>query len=434
MSSFSISEISVSNQNQTNETTESSKSVTNMVFTRYLYIKREVEISLLFAILNKKDDAALFWAFELYYSGFAQELLYLVWRIYFEFFATLNPNLEAYLLKKHKEFDNCIVVGSTNYPYPFSSKGYKLKPKNDDNTDNNNYETKETIIASIIHNLLSRKFNTDVFILREICCNIEIEKPYPAIKECFASHNYELISYYIIETGDDNNDSKNNENIMNAALEYFASSDNAVKTKFFKGWKNTSDELLKYNINPKLIMLSRIMHYYSLLQKDLKMGKNLYITVDSDDLLLYETIYADVVKAAYRVLPVVTTFAHNVDYLKLFKVDELRPKNIMDCYYYNWLYYASFSPVWEERIQMFEGIIDHKNKKVIFEDDEENDVFYDNYGYYPDEQTKEIQQKNIPNIPEYSSFTWTKFYEKYKNNGLYHPGEDELDALNGAEP
>ncbi len=37
-------------------------------FTRYMYEKSEVEIALIIAILNKTDDA-LFWAYELYYSG-----------------------------------------------------------------------------------------------------------------------------------------------------------------------------------------------------------------------------------------------------------------------------------------------------------------------------------------------------------------------------
>ena len=37
----------------------------NLVFTRYLYLKDEVKLSLLVSILNKSDDA-IFWAYELY--------------------------------------------------------------------------------------------------------------------------------------------------------------------------------------------------------------------------------------------------------------------------------------------------------------------------------------------------------------------------------
>ena len=73
----------------------------DLVFTRYLYVKDEVRISLLVSILNKSDDA-IFWAYELYYSGFKTELLNLIWKIYYDFFATLNPTFEQYLLKKYK--------------------------------------------------------------------------------------------------------------------------------------------------------------------------------------------------------------------------------------------------------------------------------------------------------------------------------------------
>ena len=97
-------------KNQENEQTP------KLIFTRYLYIKNEVEISLLSAILNKKNDESLFWAFELYYSGFTNDLLYLIWRIYFEFYATLNPTFEAFFLIKEKEAkEKAYLIQQNNY-------------------------------------------------------------------------------------------------------------------------------------------------------------------------------------------------------------------------------------------------------------------------------------------------------------------------------
>ena len=75
----------------------------HLVFTRYLYIKDEVKLSLLMAILNKSNDA-IFWAYELFYSGFKHELFQFIWIIYYDFFATLNPSFELYLLKKQSEY------------------------------------------------------------------------------------------------------------------------------------------------------------------------------------------------------------------------------------------------------------------------------------------------------------------------------------------
>ena len=68
-------------------------------FTRYLYEKDEVKLSLLLCILNKKEEA-IFWAYELYYSGFKTELVNLFWTMYYDFYYTSNPSFEKYLLKK----------------------------------------------------------------------------------------------------------------------------------------------------------------------------------------------------------------------------------------------------------------------------------------------------------------------------------------------
>jgi hypothetical protein len=52
------------------------------ILTRYLYLKKEVINSLLWAILNKDGDKALFWAYELYFSGFEMRLLKLLSEFY----------------------------------------------------------------------------------------------------------------------------------------------------------------------------------------------------------------------------------------------------------------------------------------------------------------------------------------------------------------
>jgi hypothetical protein len=53
-----------------------------MVFTRYLYEKEEVKYSLLFALLVRQRDEALFWAYELYFSGLEEDLIEWIQQIY----------------------------------------------------------------------------------------------------------------------------------------------------------------------------------------------------------------------------------------------------------------------------------------------------------------------------------------------------------------
>ena len=92
--------------------------------TRYLYEKEEVEYSLVISLLKKKESA-LFWAFELYHSGFKEELKQIIWKIYYFYYAALNRTLEAYLFTKLKNMN-------------------------------------EEIIPYIIHNLLVRKWSYDI--------------------------------------------------------------------------------------------------------------------------------------------------------------------------------------------------------------------------------------------------------------------------------
>lgn len=66
----------------------------NMLLTRFLYPKDEVELSLMLALLQKKSvNECIFWASELIYSGFGYDITQLIWSIYYDFYAQLNPNL-----------------------------------------------------------------------------------------------------------------------------------------------------------------------------------------------------------------------------------------------------------------------------------------------------------------------------------------------------
>lgn len=58
--------------------------------TRYLYDKTEVKHSLLFALFNRRREEALFWTYELYFSGFEDELVEWLRWIYSTFYAVQN--------------------------------------------------------------------------------------------------------------------------------------------------------------------------------------------------------------------------------------------------------------------------------------------------------------------------------------------------------
>ena len=57
--------------------------------------------------------------------------------------------------------------------------------------------------------------------------------------------------------------------------------------------------------------------------------------------------------------------------------------------YENWLYEASFSPIWQKRIEKYGGRICHESKTVTFEDEEQ---FYNWHNFEPDEQPLSVQE------------------------------------------
>ena len=85
---------------------EREQTKSDMIYTRYLYIYQEVKCSLLFAILDKNRDEALFWAYELYYSGFQKQLVQFIIKIYTDFYSENNPKLGKFLEKQNREWTN----------------------------------------------------------------------------------------------------------------------------------------------------------------------------------------------------------------------------------------------------------------------------------------------------------------------------------------
>ncbi len=58
--------------------------------------------------------------------------------------------------------------------------------------------------------------------------------------------------------------------------------------------------------------------------------------------------------------------------------------------YDNWLYWASFSPIWKARLDKHRGTIQHETQEIIFEDEDDFDNFHNWHNYEPDEQPREV--------------------------------------------
>ena len=376
-------------------------------FTRYLYEKEEVKLSLMMCLLNKKDEEAVFWAYELFYSGLSFELTELLWSIYYDFYAVLNPNFEKYLTTKLKSQLQQVSIKSGE----------------------------EKIISMIVNNFIIRPFSLDVFLLRMLIKNFKVNKNYItnyklAYDYSFAkkqllylylldNENYLLISSFILEDIEDNHLI----DILEIIVGFYIKKGLVIDSEKLQ---NEFQNLLKKNSQYiRVKLLSKIIYFKAMLLNK-KMGKNVYIHVDEEDVVMYETIESDLTEKAerikhtnlpaYKILPIAALYQiDNYNYLSLFKLkrDEIDIKN---AYYDNWLYHASFTPFWKERIMKYDGKIDMQNNKIIFNNDDDLEAFYQEFNYEPDEQKKEVQNKAIQEIE--CTRTWLSYYKENNKNSV----------------
>jgi hypothetical protein len=349
-----------------------------IVFTRYLYLKDEVKIALLSCILEKKEDA-IFWGYELYYSGFPEEFFKYMWKIYYDYFATLNPSFEIYFMKKEKEWK---------------------KQRND------------IIVSLLVQDLMIRPFNMDIFVLTKI---LPFQKEEIVVNhnkntndlliECIQTEKYVDIAH-ILQNTPISDVLSLYENILS-----FLGISN--KDRLLKEWKT----MQKYNGVPSTdYLLIKIMTLIST-KKGFIQGKNFYIHVDPEEIVMYETIDKNELLRPYRILKTACLFGTNdYEYLSLFTLRRQSFANddeLHQIYNENWLYYASFSPIWKQRITEYSGTINHENKCVEFENEDVEEEFYNKYNYEPDEQPLSVKEKNIPNITQ--KYNWYSFCQYHHN-------------------
>ena len=348
-------------------------------FTRYLYEVDEVKVSLLIALLKKDVAKAEFWMFELFYSGYVEELTQLIWKIYYDFYASLNYKYEKYLLTK-------------------------MKNKIED----------PSIFGSIINNFIIRPYSFDVFSVNYIdeggaddnTCSIE---------DVLTTNDYLKILRYVIHSTEDPIE------LYTKIMEFFVNVSKiklTVKTEvnsFKKVIKNTyTKEYIKN------VLVSRVLYYLNLKDNKKKLGKNVFLELDVDIFDKYNTVDKCDKLPARKILQTVTKYPIDADnYLSLFVLprddDDV---DIEHLYRYDWLYYASKTPLWRERLSRYNAKINDHTKTVDFADEDEDNLqlFYDNFGLEPDEQKLSVQQTCTQKINE--TREWDDLYKEFNVNGV----------------
>jgi hypothetical protein len=355
----------------------------NICLTRYLYVKEEVMIALYLSIIHLNHEESLFWAFELFYSGFKTELNNLLWEIYYEFFYSLNPSFENYLFIKFKDD--------------------KIKEIKD-----------EKNVRLFIDNLMIREKSHDMYLLLKMveqfdidCSHVEsyVNNPksdinilYPIFINLLESNDYLLIAHLVIKI------------IHNNHLESFY----IYTMNVLFGEKKTDKYKKKYicyhhyKLNESFIfrkiILANILHSIYL-KKNIKLSKNIYAHENNNnENSKYYTLSNG---KRYHILK--KAYVYSVDtygFLSLFPIQRKIYQNnniFKETIYNNWIQFIHSTPLWKDRlfkhgceINIITDDIDINEDIVVFISDEEYENFNSNYYYEFEEQSLSTQEKAIP--------------------------------------
>lgn len=126
----------------------------------------------------------------------------------------------------------------------------------------------------------------------------------------------------------------------------------------------------------------------------------LLVVLSPENIKQYNQVRVNDELSARNVLSHACKYTIRKNVMNLFQCShsDIPEESLMEMHRDQWLYYASFSPIWKRRISKYGGEVNHDDKIVEFDEndvDNGEDDFYENYGYELDEQSIEVLSKMI---------------------------------------
>lgn len=397
--------------------------------TRMLYIKDEVIFMMIRSLIERSTmKDALYWFSELYYSGFVEDIWDTAFLVYYIFYANSHPKFELVLYKKWLAFQNSdssknvvIMNGKKGAEHHHIGKRVDL-PK------------QMNILVGIIKSLYYMKWDgkKDVFdfcrsFIRNQAYDEECELRkielrtykgrrvkwftsafddntyYKEIRSIVEKHTSSLL-YIILEGNPKDNIAifgsifkhlhssklRYSRKIQSCISQYTDSTNlpNLLTYKYFhmlwclyenNGVLNTQETLrekcpymLTVSENIEYIQNTNVFHGRN--YKYLNATRNRPIDIDWMRSMGF-TLTRD-----YVCDWILSNCENKKTYDKDFALKWI--------IYYHWLFFAYRCPLWKKRIKEYNGYRCYKNTRVVFDNDDDLENFYDMYGIEPDEQTR----------------------------------------------
>lgn len=349
---------------------------TQLTLTRYLYIKDEVKYCILLSLLDKKSiDVVLYWVYELYYSGYEEELFEYVRYLYFDFYALSNPKF-----------------------YNFIDKQYSLWLETND----------DIIIGFIFKNLFMLPSSHTIFCIRQYILNggtcksiykgrkptwlLKYKNTYHNVLRSIKNKSFIDIYYYLSKL--------NNDDIKHCLYEvgkYFENEEGKdIPQEFYDTYDEAYDDMIHKDISHVWICtILNLMEYEPVKEEK----KHIYVKLSKTEIESIRSIERDLCKPRYKTLQFKRLYGihKDVKYFRLmrnnFKLFE--NYNFIDEIQHHWLYYCRETPRYKDLLNKYQDVVvNHEKREIIFKNDDDLEHFYENYGYFePDEQNNETIQK-----------------------------------------
>lgn len=356
--------------------------------TRFLYPVDEVEYSFITTLIKKTNiDASYYWAFELYYSGLEKRLFDLFRKIYYDFYAELNPKLENYIINKKNKW---IIDKDIKH------------------------------IACIVKNLFIAIPTPTVFLMRQyinaggypshVFSKAEAHGDgYANLLLSITRNRLANITYDINRLVERDGSDK----VHSVIIDYFKIKMNGFvengREKIEKVWNERTIPSLNIQTTEASCHIVTDVHLLFAITVHLMTDENKINTrsvfgtpsqQNIDDILENET---GVVENKYRTLCLKRKWQTDATIGSF----HLSRYEMLDTFikenWFHWEYYAARVPLWRSRIADYSGEVRDEKKELVFEDESKSEQFNADFGYELDEQPKEVQDLSLHII---KSTTW----------------------------
>ena len=344
--------------------------MTEPVLTRYLYIYDEVCLSLQQSLLSRASfDEVVFWSNELFSSGYIDELWNLIYKIYYNFYAIIYPKYERKINKLSK------------------------------------IPTLESILNCLCI-LYYSKINTDVFKLHHIrpklptklytktpvwLTEMDIDDKYSNFMIALHKNHHINMMYHM-------NNFNDYKKVYNIVKRYFREIHGMLLND--KPW-----EYVKYS-DIRHLTIALILYLKCDISNITK--KNIFRKYSHDQYNEQIKEDNDPVKQKYKTLPNRLRYPIS-NKLGCFKLNRQNLKcSVSEMLWYHWEYFAYKCPLWKKRFDKYKIKINDETKKIEFGNVDEEEEFYEEWYYEPDEQTKEVQERITVNFSKIGILDWLK--------------------------